>query len=130
LNKGSGLVRPPLRQPLVNDVDNHFLHGEPVSPKLDRQAVEAQSVLLRSYALPDAPRRLPQAALRHQRRQWSRFDLIANQGDIEEAILTVLVSEKRYHAGKKVKSRKPNTNFSLLNCTRKLNQKANVGLLP
>jgi hypothetical protein len=32
--------------------------------------------------------------------EWSRerFDLISNQGDIEEAILTVLVSEKQYRA--------------------------------
>jgi hypothetical protein len=84
-------------------VRNHFLHGEPVSPQ--SLIVKRSKRNLFSYApmlyrmLLTGFLELPEPAT-VQSVEWSRerFDLISNQGDIEEAILTVLVSEKEYRA--------------------------------
>jgi hypothetical protein len=84
-------------------VRNHFLHGEPVSPQ--SLIVKRSKRNLFSYA-PMLYRMLLTGFLKLpepssiEGAEWSRerFDLISNQGDIEEAILTVLVSEKQYRA--------------------------------
>jgi hypothetical protein len=84
-------------------VRNHFLHGEPVSPQ--SLIVKRSKRNLFSYApmlyrmLLTGFLKLPEPS-RIEGAEWSRerFDLISNQGDIEEAILTVLVSEKQYRA--------------------------------
>src|SRR6267378_69122 len=84
-------------------VRNHFLHGEPVSPQ--SLIVKRSGRNLFSYApmlyrmLLTGFLKLPEPAS-IKGVEWSRerFDLISNQGDIEEAILTVLVSETQYRA--------------------------------
>lgn len=80
---------------------NHVLHGEPVSPQsliVKRYAPMLYRMLLTSFLKLPEPSSIKGA-------EWSRerFDLIANQGDIEEAILTVLVSEKQHRAERSVR---------------------------
>ena len=89
-------------------VRNHFLHGEPVSPR--SLIVQRSKRNLFSYApmlyrmLLTGFLKLPEPASIAST-EWSRerFDLIANQGDIEDAILTVLISEKQYRADREAK---------------------------
>jgi hypothetical protein len=89
-------------------VRNHFLHGEPVSPQslivkrskrnLVSYAPMLYRMLLTGFLKLPEPSSIKGA-------EWSRerFDLISNQGDIEEAILTVLVSDDQYRAERSVR---------------------------
>ncbi|SFP87534.1 hypothetical protein SAMN05216330_111107 [Bradyrhizobium sp. Ghvi] len=89
-------------------VRNHFIHGEPVAAnslivKRSRRNLFSYAPMLYRMLLTGFLN-LPEPSS-IQGTEWSRerFDLTANQGDIEDALLTVLVTEAEYRAHREAK---------------------------
>ena len=84
-------------------VRNDFLHGNPVNPKSlivkrsGRNLFSYASILYRMALTGFLDLRPPTPTNPHE---WSRerFDFHSNQGDIEEALLSVLVSDAVFRA--------------------------------